>query len=485
MGAYVVTLKGGRKVEVESASPDPVAIQAKIAAGAYKDLPTLTAAQRLVRSSAPSIMGGAIGATVGGLAAPVTGGLSIPIGAALGAAGGEAVQQLTDPFRSGADTSQPSWLQTGLAGAASLAGPALGVARRATNIPAVQTALSAVVGKSGERLIELFAPAAGTVKRLFAQATQSGRQATVGTSKLSITLQEVVTDLSKSELKPNAAVKEAVEGVAVLIQRAGARQGGGIPWDRLRATMSDVGDRIGQLQRTGNDKAAEKVKRLYGAMWDEIETAGASAAGPLREAVDAFKRERAGEFLSGAFKKGGGVSGAGEDLMNVRAVLDRVNKNGDLLKRMLPEEDVAEIKATLQRFAQIENRPREAASAVSNLPGILSAAGMGTAAGTAVGAGIGGGPGGAIGGALGLAAGAQVPRLTTGAHAIGSMLLSAPGRAVLGQLADQGVLWDQLIPAAAQAIRSEPAAALEVGVEGVAGAASGLTSFFGGGPSAR
>ena len=65
----------------------------------------------------------------------------------------------------------------------------------------------------------------------------------------------------------------------------------------------------------------------------------------------------------------------------------------------------------------------------------------------------------------------------TGAQAIGSMLLNAPGRAVLGQLADQGVPWDVLISATAQVVRSDPPAVLEIGLEGLAGAAGKAASF--------
>ena len=279
-----------------------------------------TFAQKLVRGSAPSIVGGAVGATAGAFAAPFTAGVINPItGAMIGGATGEAVQQFFDPLGAGtaAETTGGKLLNIGLAGAA----PAIvrGARRFFLSLPGAAAGLQDFVlkkfGTRGERLIAQVAPPPGTADRLFDEARALGAQAAaipgaIGGNAVPLgRTAQVATEITK-EVAQSKFATGASKGLAKrALDFASQNQ---VSFEDFRLNQADVGAVVRSLERKGG-AALGRAKQLYAAMWDDLDTFAASAAQSgnpvgqkLAQAISAFKHEEAAKFVKDAWVKKSG-----------------------------------------------------------------------------------------------------------------------------------------------------------------------------------
>jgi hypothetical protein len=367
----------------------------------------------------PATVGGGVGAAIGALPPlpAVTGGLSIPAGMVLGTAAGEAVSQYVDPL--GVRQGPPSALNVGIAGGTALAGPAIRSVGHA--LPGVEAGLMryflSEVGRSGERLIERYvAPVAGGAGRLFGQAAQAAGGLRIGTQRIATALNDLVTSAD-----PQPVVKAARGPIDRLLQAAQA-QGGDVSWQQFRATMTRLGEVIGAIKAKGGVGLGE-AKKLYGAMWDELNTLQFSATPVLKEAVEAFKREKAAEFITGSFTKSRTYPQGIEQVLPSQ-LMKRIEANRDMLEKLIPKDTIDGMMATLQKFGTTP--------AVSPVQRMGAAPSLGVAGGTA----------------------GRLATTATGLEAMGQFLMSPSGQAVVGFMARHGYGFDQVVNAMGQAVRA-------------------------------
>lgn len=479
----------------------------------------LTTAQRIVRGSAGSIIGGAIGGAAGTMVAPGPGTLA---GAMIGSGIGEAVTQYADPFGSGVET--PSWLQIG---AASLLPGVPAAARRFfVSLPGAAAGLQEFMfkrlGASGERLISKIASPFGTADELFGQARREGAKVMVPLERTSAVTRTITREVRES--------KFATGGSTTLVKRAqDFVKAGEVPFEQFRTNQSDLGAVVRSLEAKGG-AALGRAKMLYAAMWDDLEaglsrpvpvaavrgpvaalppiggtsptafgptgrfvaremtqregieqtleaasstmrgeplrtTAGqvvapavggpsvagqtmrtAPAAAPiptavspvqdtLRAALDAFKREEAARFLKDWFI-GSTVRRVGQKNFDVDSLLTKIDRNRDVLGRLLPEEEVDDLIATLatKGLEKIPTMAKTPRLGFEQMPYGARAV-VGGAAGV-IGGVVGGGSTAAMvgGGAAGVL-------LIEG---ISVALTTKPGRALVRSMMESGATWDQI-----------------------------------------
>lgn len=399
----------------------------------------LMAGQKLVRSAAPSIAGGALGGLVGlGVTAATggTGAVTIPTFTGLGAAAGEATQQFFDPLQSG--EARGSLLQIGAAGAIPIGGAA---ARRFfLSLPGasagLQDFLLSRTGPTGGRLVEKFAPSPGTAKRLFAQASQQGSAVMVTPSAVAKATKDLAAELNQTA---PALVTPNMRRVVAAGEQL-ARGGGGptsairdVAFDEFRTNQQLLGAHIRAMTKKGG-VALGQAKKLYAAMWEDLNRDLAAAAGPtgetLRRALEAFKREEAARFVSDAFGKSL-HSRVGRVALDVDGLLDRLRKTEDVLGRLMPAKEIEDLTRTVQRFSNIPLPGKQAGLGFEGTS-FATRAVVGGAAGAAVES-LGGGSG-VFGGAAGILA----------VEALSLALTTPPGRALVRTLASQGVPLEQI-----------------------------------------
>lgn len=402
----------------------------------------LTPGQRLVRAAAPSITGGALGGVVGlGVTAATggTGAVTIPTFTALGAAAGEATQQFFDPLQSG--EARGSLLQIGAAGVIPIGGAA---ARRFfLSLPGAAAGLQdfalSRTGSTGGRLVEKFAPPPGTASTLFAQASQQGSEVMVTPSAVAKATKALAAELDQTA---PALVTPNMRRVVAAGEQL-ARGGGGptsairdVAFDEFRTNQQLLGAHIRAMTKKGG-VALGQAKKLYAAMWEDLNRDLAAAAGPtgetLRRALDAFKREEAARFVAEAFGKSL-HSRVGRAALDVDGLLDRLRKTEDVLGRLMPAKEIEDLTRTVQRFSDIP-LPGKGGAIGFEGTGFPARIVVGTLAGGAAGAVA--GPGAAVGGAGGLMSILAV-------EALSLALTTPPGRALVRTLASQGVPLEQI-----------------------------------------
>ena len=402
--------------------------------------PPLTTAQKIVRGGAGSTIGGAVGGGTGALLGSVVPGIGTAAGAIggamLGSAGGEAMTQYLDPFKVGIE--EPSLLQIGLAGALPMV-PTL--ARRFfMSLPGAASGLQEFLfkqlGDKGQRVVAQFAPVAGTADGLFKQARAAGAALQVPMPSTTRAAQEIGEEVAKSKFATGAA-----RAIADRAQKFVAP--GSVSFDDFRLNQSDVGALIRSMERTGG-AALGRVKQLYGAMWDDLETALAASGTPtgatLGKAIDAFKREEAAKFVKDAWLKSI-VRRVGQQNFDADVFLTKIDRARDVLSRLMPSAEIDDLIATLRaplapgapsatNIATIAKTPRLGFEQVPFAERAIVSGSLGAVVGA-----MGGGPMGA-----GIGAGASILAV----EAISSALTSAPGRAFVRMMAGRGMAWNQI-----------------------------------------
>ena len=397
---------------------------------AIPERPELTTAQKVVRSSAPSIIGGALGAAAGTVVAPGPGTL---VGAAAGAATGEAVQQFLDPFQSGEATG--SLFQIGAAGALPFV-PA-GVRRFFVSLPGaaagLQEFLFKKLGAKGETLIAKFAPVPGTADQLFNEARVLGAQmravtGAIGGNAVPLTRTAQVAGEIAEEVATSKFATGASKAVATRAQAFASQNQ--VPFEEFRLNQSDVGALVRATERTGG-AALGRVKQLYAAMWDDLESAlaqqsklGNPVGQKLTQAIDAFKREQAATFFKDAFEKST-LRRVGLKNLDVDTFMTKIDRMRDVLDRLMPKAEVDEALDVLKGFAKIPTMAKTPRLGFEQMPFAQRAV-----VGGAIGFFAGGAPG-AAGGVLAV-------------EAISSALTTRPGRTVVRTMMTQGATLDQI-----------------------------------------
>lgn len=396
--------------------------------------PDLTLAQKIVRGSAGSIIGGALGAAAGTIAAPGPGTVA---GAMAGSGAGEAVTQFFDPLGSG--VTDASVLQIAAATALPGVGP---VARRFfSSLPGaaagLQDFLFKKLGDGGERLIAAFAPVPGTASKLFKAAETLGATTSIPGSIGGLGIPLTATAAAAREITEEVGKSQFATGTGkALAARATAfASRNQAPFEDFRLNQSDLGAVVRTLERQGG-AALGRAKKLYAAMWDDMDDALANAQGPLaatlRSAIDAFKREEAATFVKG-FIGQSTVRRVGQKNLDIDALMTRIDRNRDVLKRLVPESDIGEILTTLAPLAKIPVMAKTPRLGFEQMPFAERAVVSGLLGATVGQLGFGGA--GAVGGAA------------TGVLATEAMsmaLSTRPGRLFIRSLAERGASWDQI-----------------------------------------
>lgn len=398
----------------------------------------LTTAQQIVRGSALSIAGGAVGTAIGSLppVIAVTGGVVNPVtGAMLGSGAGEAVTQFFDPLKSGVQS--PSALQIGAATA--LPGVPAALRRFFMSLPGaaagLQEFLFGRLGNKAEMLVSRFAPPPGTAKGLFEQARREGAAVTVPVTTTSAKVAELAKEVSASQFATGPArtiVKRAEEFV-----RAGS-----VPFDEFRLNQSDLGALVRSLERKGG-AALGRSKALYASMWDDLDRAiaGGQLGTTLTNAIDAFKREEAAAFFKNYFL-GSMTRRVGRQNIDVDALMTKVDRNRDVLERLMPSEAVDDVLVTLKSFANIPVMEKTGRVGLQPMPFSERVVVGGAVGGIGHMAGFGGDFfSGAAGGVLAV-------------EALSMALASPPGRGLVRMMASQGATIDQIANALLQGGRS-------------------------------
>lgn len=410
-------------------------------------LPELTLAQKIVRGSAGSIIGGALGATGGTLVAP---GPGTVVGAMVGSGAGEAITQFVDPLGSG--VTDASVLQIAAATALPGVGP---VARRFfTSLPGatagLQDFLFKRLGDAGERLIAKFAPMPGTASRLFEAAKALGATTSIPGSigGLGIPLtstataaREITEEVGKSQFATGTGKALAARATAF----AGRNQ---VPFDEFRLNQSDLGAVVRSLERQGG-AALGRAKKLYAAMWDDMDDALANAQGPLattlRSAIDAFKREEAATFMKEFITKSS-MRRVGRPNLDIDALMTKIDRHRDVLKRLMPESEIGEILTTLAPLAKIPTMAKTPQLGFEQMPFAQRMVVSGLIGGTL----------GQLGSQLGFSGAGALTGATAGVLATEAMSLALntrPGRLFIRSLMERGAGWDQIGNALLQSSR--------------------------------
>ncbi|HAM57921.1 MAG TPA: hypothetical protein DCQ64_21920, partial [Candidatus Rokubacteria bacterium] len=285
----------------------------------------MTTAQKIVRSAAPSIVGGAVGGAVGTAISP---GVGTVVGTSVGSAAGEAVQQFFDPLQSGEATG--SVTQIGVAGALPFV-PA-GLRRFFVSLPGaaagLQDFLFKRLGTKAETLVAKFAPVAGTADDLFREVRRAGAGVSVPLTETAAATTRIAKEVAES--------KFATGGAKALASRAEAFvKPGAVSFDDFRLNQSDLGAVIRSLEKQGGP-ALGRAKLLYKSMVQDLDAALAKTKGPtaekLGQAIDAFKREQAADFFKDAFMKSS-LRRVGRQNLDVDAFMTKIDRNRDVLER--------------------------------------------------------------------------------------------------------------------------------------------------------
>ena len=441
-----VSLPDGRRVrfpddataeEIDAAVNELPATAAPVSAAptvAPTPPPELTTLQRIVRGSAASMIGGALGAAGGTLVAP---GPGTVVGAMAGSGAGEALTQFVDPFKSGVTEASVAQIvaATGL--------PMVPAAARRVfmSLPGAAAGLQEFLfrrlGNAGERVLSLFAPTPGTATRLFEAARQSGATLNIAVTETAQVTKEIAEEVGKS--------KFATSGSAALAKKAGEFvEPGAVPFNEFRLNQSDLGAVVRSLERKGG-AALGRAKQLYGAMWDDLNAALGQAQGPtgetLRAAIDAFKREEAAAFFK-EFFTASTLRRVGRQNLDVDALMTKIDRHRDVLKRLLPESEIGEILTTLAPLAKIPTMAKTPRLGFETMPFAERAV---------VSAGAGAILGGVTLGGAGAVGGAATGVLAT--EAISVALTTAPGRLFVRMMAERGATLDQVGNALLQSSR--------------------------------
>ena len=392
-------------------------------------LSSLSPMQKFVRQAAAPVAGGAMGGAIGGLP-----------GMMIGAGLGEAANQYLFPEWSGAEKNP---LSIALAAGVPALGPVLRIGVK--NLPGasfgLQEYLMQELGPKGANLFKSFVrPAGQASKDLWTAVQQTGQKVFVNPQSTQAALAKMEQELGESVFKTGAGV---VKRLRTLTNDPTT---GGTLFPTFRAFHVNEAELGVMIRSMGTKKSPSigRAKALYAAMWDDMERTAANTPGPfgqqLQQAVVARKEESALQFLQDAFIKSQSYS-TGALQTSVDGILTKLHRNRDVLTRLMSADDLKAIEATLKEFALIPPLETSVQAGVSQ----VSRGGMiiGGAAGAAVGAGLGGVSGGVAGGLVGLAA----------IEAITKAVASAPGRAVVRNLARHGLTFDQAMNALSQAGR--------------------------------
>jgi hypothetical protein len=410
-----------------------------------QDGPGLSFAQRLIRQSAPSTIGGILGGAAGTFAAPFTGGIVNPVtGAMAGSALGELANQGPLASYTGAE---PSAAGVGMAGLVPGAPAALRTVVK--NVPGMAAGLQKYaqgkLGTAGETLQDIHGVDKDTLNLLW---NRTGPLATipVATTGTAKEVGKLGLELEKSDF--------AVSGLKALIGRGQkfvtrddlASGTPGVTWDVYRTNLSHLGAQIRVLEKKGGQTWGA-AKDIYRHMLDDgneaLKGAPAHLVERYRLAIEATKRKELGEFIKDAFTSSLSAK-AGLTNLNFDGIATKMLRNRDILDRLVPKDEVDDILSVITRFAK--STPQVTQVSGEGLRGMFATERI------AMGAGIG-----LTGAGMGLD---LIPATGSGfvgiiGVEIASRLLSSPvGRASVAALADKGFAFDQIVSALGQGARA-------------------------------
>src|SRR3990167_6237513 len=421
---------------------------------------SLTSGQKVVRQAfAPAVLGAAGGAMLG------------PGGLALGALGGELLNQGPLAQWSGAEPSKLNLVAApALAAAAPMAGAALKAFPGAapglqlalqrqlggplTGLPAPGRMLATtmrLLGQKGNLVGEWILPHGTQSKALFQFVGQSGKQVFVNpkiTRELLSTQGKVGQELELSVFGTGKTVANKLKTLVGELRQEGT--GDLIAFQRWRVNQTELGQIVRQL---GDQKKAStgRAKLMYRAMWDDLDRTVAAQPGPLgqqlQQALQSTKRESAAEFIKDYFMKATTFAGEAHPQVNLNSVLTKIQRDRDVLGRLLPEDDIDGMIGVLKGYARRGlARPIPSEMGMANIPfsARITSGVIGGAVGSAMGFPSLLGP--AAGTFWPMGSGALVGIMS--AEIISNILTSAPGRQLIAALGQ----FDMPIYAAANAV---------------------------------
>lgn len=409
----------------------------------------LNAFASTITASVAPIVGGAAGTALGG-----------PVLGAIGAGGGELLNQQLG-------VTPPSSLQAGLAAA----GPAIpaAVGFLGTQIPGaavgVQQGLSSLMGKEGARIIQQMVTKEGPSRALFQQVEAQGKNVLITPTNLSRAAKDLGEELSSvvGEFKPQGALKlvqgaEKLTGAGDVMTQFGPmpasmiQENTSVPFNVFRRNQQGLGEKMRSLIAQEGEGAGV-AKKLYGAMWDDVDALVANTPGPLGQtlakAVAARKQEEAASLIRDFFAQGT-TRQAGFENLNLDSVLTKVDRAKDTLTRLMGPEGFTDLETRLTDLARtnypqiqrgIQTGQQVPYTTRAIVGGSLGLAGAELfAPGSSLGRGVGVG-----GGAMGAILAAEV---------LSHMLSSAPGRLIIAELTKRGATYQQIAQAGLQVGRA-------------------------------
>jgi hypothetical protein len=396
--------------------------------------------QRGVRRAALPTMLGATGAGLGAAAGVLTGGAaSVPLaigGEMVGSAAGEYLNQ-----RMGIGGAEKGdYLNLGLAAA----GPPLarGVGAVVGMLPGfsagVQSWMLKTLGPNGERLVDSMTTTGAKASQLWRRVDALQDQMLPSATRQALTEAEAEMGKRVPSLRPSG-IQNVVKDLHAWLDpqpfpgfdasRVVGAQGGGAPVVKVsdfNLNRQGLGERLQNLIAAGGEGAG-LAKKLYGAMWDDLDTWAANAPGNMsslfQDAVHATKQKEAADFIQKLFQNAASRP-QGIREINVRSIMESIDRNQDVMRRWLAPSEIVDLQDTLSRYAR-----------TPLTPGASEAGGVNYVNRALV--------GGAIGSGIGLLTGhdpvhsaaSGIMVGTVGATLISRMLTSPGGRAFVREFA--------------------------------------------------
>lgn len=373
----VPTDRGKIRVRLDRVPTDPKErnrlIDDKIAAGEFEPVLNVWsslggAAADIGERAAPAVIGGVLGGLAGG-----------PVGSSVGGMAGEAVTQFIDPFQTGARSAPLSEKirDIGLAGAVPGAARAVRATASSTlrGMPGVagglQEAAQIGIGEAGEKLLPATRPGITSKDLFWAVSQQGGPQVKVSTAGLRVAADELKKETRNPFAPPSTAkltgkarqvtrtpaeedvYQQVRKALGPEIAESFASGTAYVGLDEYMLSQQNVGAIIRQMERKGG-RALGAAKKLYAAMWDDLDeamkTAPANVGPLLRDAIATKKLEVARAKIADAATSATTFP-RGLRNMNVAQLRKYVEGDKETLQRLMKPADYTEMVDILDDYA--------------------------------------------------------------------------------------------------------------------------------------
>lgn len=325
--------------------------------------------------------------------------------------------------------------------AAGMSVPAAGAAasRFVKSLPGsaagLQEANFAKTGQRGEILSRQFSPEPGTAKQLFKDTKAAAQGVTVQPEAV----RQALLDLSE-EAGAEFGKMTRMGPIMRTAEKVAKKQD--ISFQQFRLEQESLGRIIRNLEENKGSQLGA-AKKIYKALWkdmdDTLQNAPPEAAESLSAAISAFKQEEAAKMFQKMFTKSTGRR-VGLQQLNADSLLQKLDRNQDVLVKLIGQEGFDDLARTIQPMAKIPMSDKSAQFGLnwvntgSRLAGAMAGGGAATALGFEGAAPI----------LSSMAGGAIV------VDGLSALLATPSGRAFIRNLAEKGTPIAQIVNAAKQ-----------------------------------